>query len=199
MIQANKSYSFSKIYELRMQIDDICQYYGYNFKKNKLNLGEYQGELDRLKSLKERIEEVLPRVILSNEISRREILIAPILMDVLHYTEAQLRLEYPLTVSEQLQGYLDYYLFNHEKFLIIEAKKGDLDNGFNQLVVQLIAMDQWSKTGDQPVLIGAVTNGSLWQFGRLNRAKKEVEQGLESYRIPEELEPLMRILVKILK
>lgn len=198
MINPNQSYTFSKIYELRMQVDDICQYYGYSFSKKKLSLSLYEGELEGLTNLRERIEEVLPRVILSNETSRREILISPILMELLHYTDAQLRIEYPLSVSEQLQGYLDYYLFNHQKLVIIEAKKGDLDNGFNQLSVELIAMDQWPKTGEQPFLIGSVTNGSLWQFGRLNREKKEVEQGLETYRIPDELEPLMRILVQAL-
>ena len=49
------------------------------------------------------------------------------------------------------------------------------------------------------MLIGAVTTGVLWQFSRLNRQTKHIEQGLESYRVPEDIEVLMRILVQSLK
>jgi len=44
---------------------------------------------------------------INSEAARRELLIAPLLLDGVHYTRAQLRIEYPLTVTEQLQGSLD--------------------------------------------------------------------------------------------
>lgn len=49
-----------------------------------------------------------------------------------------------------------------------------------------------------PVLIGAVTTGKIWQFGRLNRATKRIEKGLDSYRVTDDLDTLMRILVQVL-
>jgi hypothetical protein len=82
--------------------------------------------------------------------------------------------------------------------LIIEAKKADLDNGFTQLCAELIALDQWEKTGKQEILLGAVTTGNIWQFGRLNRLNKHIEQDLKLYLVPEDLEALMRILVQAL-
>ncbi len=137
-------------------------------------------------------------VILSSEISRREILIAPVIMELIHYTNAQLRIEYSLKVSEQLQGNLDYLIYQNHNIIVIAAKRDNLDSGFNQLCAELIALDQWEKRGDQQMLLGAVTTGQIWQFGLLDRTKKHIEQGLELYRVPEDIEPLMRILVQAL-
>jgi hypothetical protein len=49
-----------------------------------------------------------------------------------------------------------------------------------------------------PTKIGAVTTGKLWEFARLDRNTKHIEQGFDSYRVPEDLDPLMRILVQSL-
>jgi hypothetical protein len=48
----------------------------------------------------------------------------------------------------------------------------------------------------QPILLGGVTTGKIWEFARLNRKSKHIEQGLEDYRVPDDLDPLMRILVQ---
>jgi hypothetical protein len=198
IIDPNQSYTFSKYFDLNVNVDELVGEFGYSFSINKLNLSTYQGELDRLQELKERLEEILPNVILNSEISRREILISRIVTELIHYTNAQLRIEYSLKVSEQLQGNLDYLIHSHNNFIVIEAKKENLESGFTQLCTELIALDKWEKIGEQEIILGAVTTGKVWQFGRLNRAKKHIEQGLESYRVPEDLEPLMRILVQSL-
>jgi hypothetical protein len=117
--------------------------------------------------------------------------------EVVHYTQAQLRIEYPLKVSEQLQGTLDYLLKTENQIVIIEAKKEDITNGMKQLAVEMIALDLWIKS-QQTFLIGAVTTGTIWQFCKLNRTDKHIEQGLESYRVPEDIESLLRILVQSL-
>lgn len=64
-----------------------------------------------------------------------------------------------------------------------------------------MALDQWEKTTteQQPILIGVVSTGTIWQFGRLDRNTKHFEQGINSYRVPEDLEQFMRILVAALK
>lgn len=199
IINPEQSYTFSKYFELQINVDELVADFGYSFSRSKFNLAQYQGELNRLEELKQRIEEILPNVILSSEISRREILIAPVIIDLIHYTNAQLRIEYTLKVSEQLQGNLDYLIYQHHNIIVMEAKRDNLDSGFNQLCAELIALDQWEKIGDQEILIGAITTGNIWQFGRLNRAKKHIEQGLDLYRVPDDLDPLMRILVQTLK
>jgi hypothetical protein len=134
---------------------------------------------------------------LTSEAARRELLIAPLLLEVVHYTRAQLRIEYPLTVTEQLKGSLDYYLYSVGKLLVIEAKNADLAKGFTQLAVELIALDQWVDS-EQPSIQGAVSTGTIWQFGVLHREQKQIVQGLTLYRVPEDLEGLVRILIKIL-
>ncbi|AFZ19096.1 hypothetical protein [Allocoleopsis franciscana] len=198
LLNPNQSYTFSKIFELRILPDELANEFGYNLIRKRLQLPQYQPELEHLEYLKTSIEAVLPYVDLASETSRREVLISQVLLQVVQYTKAQLRIEYPIKVTEQLQGYLDYLLRSQTELLVIEAKREDLDYGFTQLVAEMIALDQWERTPEQSVLLGAVTTGKIWQFGRLNRATKHIEQGLDSYRVPDDLEPLMRILVQSL-
>lgn len=75
--------------------------------------------------------------------ARQEFLIAPVLTDVLHYTHATLNVEYPVSVNRQLKGNLDYLLQNQQILLVIEAKNEDLERGFVQLPIELIALDEW--------------------------------------------------------
>jgi hypothetical protein len=198
ILDPNQSYTFSKIFELKVEVDTLVEEFGYSFSRQFLNLAQYSGELDRLQQLQSRIEEILPNVILNSETARREILIAPVITELIHYTKAQLRIEYPLKVSEYLQGLLDYLLYHQHHLIVIKAQKEDLDSGFNQLAVQLIALDQWEKTEPSSTLLGAITIGNIWQFGQLDRRQKQIIQGLETYRVPEDLETLMRILIKAL-
>lgn len=82
--------------------------------------------------------------------------------------------------------------------VVIEAKKEDLDYGMTQLIAELIALEQWQENKEQAYLIGAITTGKVWEFALLSRETKQIEQGLESYRVPEDIDPLMRILVQAL-
>jgi hypothetical protein len=44
-----------------------------------------------------------------------------------------------------------------------------------------------------------VTTGTSWQFGRLDRSTKIFEQSINSYRVPEDIDAVMRMLVADLK
>jgi hypothetical protein len=201
LLDPNQAYTFSQIFALRLEVDELATEFGYSLIRTPLHLTEYQGELDRLDETRRRIEEVLPYVNLNNEATRREVLISPIVTDLVHYTRAQLRIEYPIKVTLQLQGNFDYLLRTQTHLLVIEAKQEELTNGFTQLTTELIALDLWSNTPDvtvQPELIGAVTTGTIWQFGVLHRQSKQISQGLNSYRVPEDLEQVVRILIKAL-
>lgn len=197
-IDREQSYTFSKFFDLRIEPKDLAQYFGYSFVRTKLGLCHYPGNLDRIQNLKERIEEILPYASLSSEAARRELLISPLMLDLVHYTKAEIFIEYAIKVTDQLQGSLDYFLERSSHLLVIEAKKEDLDYGMTQLMAELIALEQWQEQKVQDYLVGAVTTGKIWEFARLHRQTKTIEQGLESFRVPEDLEPLMRILVQIL-
>lgn len=198
VLKPDQSYTFSKIFDLKIPADELAQELGYTLSRKRLDLPRFPGGLDRIQELCDRIEEILPYVDLASETSRREVLISRVVSELVHYTKAQLRIEYPIKVSTQLQGYLDYLLRTQTELLVIEAKRQDLDYGFTQLVAEMIALDQWEKTPEQSILLGAITTGTVWQFGQLNRNTKHIEQGLDSYRAPEDLDDLMRILVAAL-
>jgi len=130
--------------------------------------------------------------------ARREFLIAPVLMELIHYTHVRIKVSYPLMVTEQLKGELDYYLQLAEQLVVIEAKNADLQKGFTQLGVELIALDQ-SQLTQSSTVYGAVTVGNIWQFGALHRQDKQVVQDLNLFRVPADLDELLRVLIAIVK
>lgn len=204
LLDANQTYTFRRYFELGFEASELAAEFGYSLQRQALTLPQFFGELDRLEELRDRIEEVLPYVPLTNELARREILISRIVTELIHYTHAELRIEYTLKISSWLQGNLDYLLWVNpmHQVLVIEAKYEDLTRGFTQLVAEMIAIDQWERTPDrttQPTLIGAISTGTLWQFGTLDRTTQHFQQSVNSYRVPEDLESVLRILVAALK
>jgi hypothetical protein len=198
IIQPDQAYTFADYFKLNFAPRDILAHFNVSLQRQSLKLPHYPGPLDRLSDLKARIEESLPRLSLTSEMARREFLIAPVLTDLLHYTQAILNVEYPIAVNNQLKGSLDYLLQNQQTFLVIEAKNEDLERGFVQLAIELIALDQWIES-DQPILHGAISTGNIWQFGQFDRQSRQVTQDLDLYRVPADLEELLRILVRILE
>ena len=194
IIQPDKSYTFADYFKLNFAPQDILAYFGVTLQRRSLQLRQHTGSLDRLADLKARIEESLPRLSLTSEMARREFLIAPVLTDLLHYTQATLNVEYPVNVNHQLKGTLDYLLQNHQTFLVIEAKNEDLERGFVQLATELIALDQWIES-EQPLIQGAISTGNIWQFGQFDRQLRAITQDLDLYRVPADLEDVLRILV----
>ena len=194
LLDPNRSYTFKNYFELGFAVDDLVAEFGYSFERKFLELPQYSGSLDRLAELKQRIEEVLPFVDLENEATRREILIAPIVIDLIHYSHAKLRIEYNIKVDNKLQGNLDYYLRTTKNLIVIEAKQADINRGFIQLATEMIALDKWTDS-TQAEILGAVTTGNVWQFGILNRQKQSIEQAINLYRVTEELEVVVRTLL----
>ena len=197
VVRADQSYTFADYFKLNFAPQDILAYFNVSLQRRSLKLPQYDGSLDRLSDLKSRIEESLPLLSLTSEMARREFLIAPVLTDVLHYTQATLNVEYPVAVNHQLKGSLDYLLQNNQTFLVIEAKNEDLERGFVQLAIELIALDQWIES-EQAVLHGAISTGNIWQFGQFDRQSRVATQDLDLYRVPADLDELLRILVRIL-
>lgn len=198
ILDPNRSYTFSNYFDLNVDAFDLVAEFGYTLIRTKLLLPHFSGELKQLDALKERIDAILPYVDLVNKTARREIFIAPIVSELVRITHARLSIEYPLQVNQKLQGSLDYYLRTQTHLLVIEAKQADLTRGFTQLAMEMIALDQWTDLV-QPNLLGAVTTGNIWQFGVLHRNSKQIEQGLNLYRVTEDIEAVIRILLAALK
>lgn len=194
----NVSYTFSDYFKLNVEVEEVVASFGYNFDKQSYSLMRSNVTLDRLENLIVWLNKNLLHVSMNNETARREFLIAPVISEIIYYTYSKVRVEYPLLVNEQLKGSLDYFLESKHSFLIIEAKKADLDQGFLQLAVELIALDKWLEE-DSAFLYGAVSTGSIWQFGILDRQTKTIIQDLNLFRVPTDLEDLLRAIIGILQ
>jgi hypothetical protein len=194
ILKPDEIYTFRKYFELRFAPADILKELGVNLTRGTIDWPISNNQITRLVDLKERLEEAIQRVSLTSEAARREVLIAPILLEVAHITESKINIEYPIEINQFLRGDLDYYLQSQYQVLVVEAKHADLTRGFTQLAVELIALDQWIE-GEEPILYGAVTTGEIWQFGSFQRENKLITQDLMLYRVPTDLEILMQILV----
>ncbi|MDX2270626.1 MAG: hypothetical protein NW237_01570 [Cyanobacteriota bacterium] len=133
---------------------------------------------------------------LTSEIARRETLVGLILSAVARFCHCRIRFEYSLYVNQWLKGNLDYFLRGHATFFVVEAKNDDLTRGFTQLAVELIAL---AEVESQDIFYGAVTLGDVWQFGTLDRQARSITQDITLYRVPDDLAPLMDILIGILQ
>ncbi|MBD2137946.1 hypothetical protein H6F32_10175 [Anabaena sp. FACHB-1237] len=197
ILKSNETYTFRKYFDLRFAPADILQELGATLIKSTINLPVTNNKITRLDDLKSRLEDAIQRVSLTSEAARREVLIAPILLEIAHITQATINIEYPIEINQFLRGDLDYYLQSQNNVVVVEAKQADLTRGFTQLAVELIAINEWFP-GDEPILYGAVTTGEIWQFGSFQRDNKLITQDLMLYRVPTDLEILMKILVAIL-
>lgn len=69
------------------------------------------------------------------------------------------------------------YIFSHKSplgkivltkpiVIVVEAKKNDFQQGWGQCLAELVACQKLNENKHQPVY-GIVTDGNLWQFGKL--------------------------------
>lgn len=189
-IDIPQSLSFSEYAKLAYFPEDILRYFGYRLEKRAI--AHIKGEIPPgAAALKERISAYLPYISLTSEIGRREFLIAPVLIELALTSQVQIRSEYPVRVSEQLRGALDYLLTRNNDFVVIEAKDESLQKGFIQLAVELIALAQ---AEEKAFLKGAVSIGTIWQFATLDQETSVITQDLTLYRVPSDLDAVLQIL-----
>lgn len=189
--------TFTDYFKLNIDIEEVLAHFGYTFLSSALQLPKDTQEVVWYEDLAQRIQTSLPYVSLTSEAARREFLIAPILIDLARYHHVKVKVEFPIEVSRQLRGTIDYYIQSKQQFLIIEAKNADIQRGFLQLAAELIALDQWTEA-TSPTLYGAVSIGNVWQFGKIDRTEKHMTQDLNLYRVPADLHELLQTLLGIL-
>ena len=196
ILQEGQSYTFRSYFELPYEADEILAELSYSLVKSRLSLPKTRKTLEGLSEIQNKLEDILPFVNLSNETARREILVSPILLEIVHCCHCQLRIEYPLKVNDWLKGSLDYLLRSTNDLLVIEAKNDDLTRGFTQLAVELIAL---AEVAEHNILYGAVTMGDVWRFGKLNQTEKQITQDINLFKMPDDLKDLGEVLVGILE
>lgn len=197
ILQPEANYTFRSFFDLPNDPDEILAEFDYGYAQGRLALPKTTKSLLDLSDLKGQIEATLPYVQLTSEAAKREVLVAPVLLRVVTICHQVLRFEYPLKVNNWLQGNLDYLIRAQQQVVVVEAKRDDLTRGFTQLAVEMIAL---SLDEDAPRYIyGAVTIGSFWVFGCLDSQAKLVTQDIGGYKVPDDVEDLVRVLVGILE
>lgn len=199
ILKQDQSYTFGSYFKMRFPVAEILQELGITFEVSPIKFSQASKDfISVTETLKTRLENRQERVRLTSEAARREVLIAPVLLEVADITQAIVNIEYPVEVNQFLSGDLDYLLEAKHHVLVVEAKQADLTRGFTQLAAELIALDQWVELSD-PILYGAITTGDIWQFGSFARVEKRITQDTMLYRVPTDLAQLMQILVGILQ
>jgi hypothetical protein len=197
ILKKDKSYTFSDYFELSYPTEDIVAELGYQYRLTKVTLP--RGTVNHsLKKLQTMFYEKLPYISLTSETAKREMIVAPILLELLDEIKVKIDIEYPVYVNEYLKGNLDYWIHSTNQFLVVEAKKSDMEKGFTQLAIELIAMDHYLDTTSD-FLYGAITIGDMWRFGTLDRQQKLILRDIDSFRVPLDIEELFQILIGILK
>ena len=113
-----------------------------------------------------------------SEASVSEFLITPVLREIWkqHRDTLLLWSHVSLKVGESFDGYPDYLftkrsplgMFRDKPYLlVVEAKKDDFEGGWGQCLAAMIAA-QTINENDQITMHGAVSNGEVWQFGKLH-------------------------------
>ncbi len=116
--------------------------------------------------------------IFRSEASRCEIVIFPILREVYkgYADNYALWIKEPITYDATLSGTPDYLIATKSELgmpvlgtpliILVEAKKNDFEQGWGQCLAELVAAQKINDDTALPVH-GIVTDGILWQFGRL--------------------------------
>lgn len=131
-----------------------------------------QGFLSDLEFCKANID------IFTSEASRSEIIISPLLREMYknHSQKYSFWIQKSIAYDETLCGTPDYMFARKSELgitvlekpivIVVEAKKNDFDQGWGQCLAELVASQ---KLNDNPAraVYGIVTDGNLWQFGKL--------------------------------
>jgi hypothetical protein len=200
IFQKDKHYTFSDYFAFNYPPDEIAAELGYTVQFKILNLPvDSSIEPSIIRELTTAYYELLPKVNLNSEVAKREVIIAPLLHALIRQIDVRLSIEYPLNIEDRrLGGSLDYLLRGKQDIIIIEAKKNDLDRGFNQLLAELIALDHYENNDKPSTLYGVITVGEIWRFVQLDRKEKCIQRDMHSFRFPEDTQDIFAILKGVL-
>ena len=200
IFKKDKKYTFADYFDFQHLPEEIAAEFGYSWEAKRLDFPRTKAIAPAdIVPWQERFYEVLPKITLTSEMAKRDFLIAPVLWEMIRHVPAKIHVEYPLEIDDKLGGSLDYLIRSKQALIVIEAKKGDLEKGFNQLTVEMIALNQQEPAEVSEQIYGAVSIGELWRFGILERKTKHIYKDLHTYRVPEDIEKLFLILIGILK
>ncbi|NES90233.1 MULTISPECIES: hypothetical protein [unclassified Okeania] len=114
----------------------------------------------------------------ASEASRSEIIISPLLREVYkkYYQKYSFWIRKSISYDEILSGTPDYIFSRRSELgktvlekpivIVVEAKRNDFEHGWGQCLAELFASQKINDNFFRGVY-GIVTDGNLWQFGKL--------------------------------
>ncbi len=114
----------------------------------------------------------------ASEASRSEIIISPLLREVYkkYYQKYSFWIRKSISYDEILSGTPDYLFSQRSELgktvlekpivIVVEAKKNDFEQAWGQCLAELLASQKINDNFPRAVY-GIVTDGNLWQFGKL--------------------------------
>ncbi len=127
----------------------------------------------------------------NTEKARSEFIIAPILGEIANLTQYAVAVisgqDFTVDASQGLTGYWDFMLSRSTEpvpieapvFAIVEAKKESLSSGLGQCIAEMVAAQRFNHQNERaiPVVYGAVTTGTSWQFLMLENQLATIDRG----------------------
>jgi hypothetical protein len=123
------------------------------------------------------------------EKAKSELLVTPILAQATKLSGGTVKLfsgeEFNVDQEKGLNGFCDFlfsrsanpYTIDAPVFMLVEAKRGEIEFGLGQCVAEMIAAQIYNQTQGQiiPIIYGCVTSGRLWQFLKLEGDKVTID------------------------
>jgi hypothetical protein len=123
------------------------------------------------------------------EKAKSELLVTPILAQATKLSGGTVKLfsgeEFNVDPEKGLNGFCDFlfsrsanpYTIDAPVFMLVEAKRGEIEFGLGQCVAEMIAAQLYNQNQGQiiPVVYGCVTSGRLWQFLKLEGDKVTID------------------------
>jgi 3',5'-cyclic AMP phosphodiesterase CpdA len=118
--------------------------------------------------------------VFSSDASCSQIIISPILREIYkqYYTKYSFRIQKSISYDDILCGTPDYIFSEKSELgktvlekpivIIVEAKRNDFEQGWGQCLAEPVASQKINDDSQRPVY-GVVTDGNLWQFGKLEK------------------------------
>jgi hypothetical protein len=127
--------------------------------------------------------------ILGTEKAKSELIIMPILVEIHELFRDQISLfsgkTFNFDANLGLNGICDYLItkspgqvvIESPVVVMVEAKQGDLNSGWGQCIAEMVAAQKFNEIAQDsiPAVYGVVTNGTLWQFLKLQADRVYIE------------------------
>jgi hypothetical protein len=147
VLQDGTTYTFSQILELNLETEEILADLGYRYRSAPLSLHSVEVSClaQQLEQMRAQMRERLPFVPLTNEAAYRAFYVTPLLFALLDRVRFKMHIEY-LVTGGRLNGTVDYLLRGRHDLVVAGARNGDLESGFRELAVQMVAVSEQAAT-----------------------------------------------------